>query len=172
MKRGALRAVVEPERLAPAPRAQPADAVAPMDADDDAKAEAKSIDAAATPATTPPATPPATAAAANPAAALTPGSPAAARRAALVGFEPGRSGKAPPPERRDEDRREGVVRWAHVVCAQCVPGVEVSSVPGPGARRPSFADSSGCPRLRFRPSAKCVAYPRARWCSAATRGAR
>ena len=57
MKRGALRAVVEPERLAPAPRAQPADAVAPMDADDDAKAEAKSIDAAATPATTPPATP-------------------------------------------------------------------------------------------------------------------
>ena len=63
VKRGALRAVVEPERLAPAPRAQPADAVAPMDADDDAKAEAKSIDAAATPPATPAATPAATAAA-------------------------------------------------------------------------------------------------------------
>ena len=152
VKRGALRAVVEPERLAPAPRAQPADAVAPMDADDDAKAEAKSIDAAATPPATPAATPAATAAA-NPAAALTPGSPAAARRAALVGFEPGRSGKAPPPERRDEDRREGVVRWAHVVCAQCVPGVEVSSVPGPGAAAPVIRGLERVPPSAF--SSEC-----------------
>ena len=81
------------------------------------------------------------------------------RRDALVGFaSPSRAknaGKAPPPgvegasrfrsseddsdprEARDDDddakpSSEKLVRWAHVVCAQCVPGVRIEEPRGAG----------------------------------------
>lgn len=90
---------------------------------------------------------------------ILPNSPAAVRRAALVGYDvhPGKDPHTvcPPvgaPVKKESD--EGAVRWAHVVCAQCVPGIDFASAPEPGVASAVVRGLDRVPRSAF--EADCI----------------
>ena len=90
---------------------------------------------------------------------ILPNSPAAVRRAALVGCDvhPGKDPHTvcPPvgaPVKKESD--EGAVRWAHVVCAQCVPGIDFASAPEPGVASAVVRGLDRVPRSAF--EADCI----------------
>ena len=90
---------------------------------------------------------------------ILPNSPAAVRRAAMVGYavHPGKDPHTvcPPvgaPVKSEND--EVAVRWAHVVCAQCVPGIDFASAPEAGVASAVVRGLDRVPRSAF--EADCI----------------
>jgi hypothetical protein len=112
--------------------------------------------------------------------ALPPCSPTAVRCAAVVGYGPGvpscsRRGGAWVDEAGEAGAGRGlglaeggereagggrrVIRWAHIVCAQCIPGVEMASSPELGVASAVVQGLEKIPRSAF--EADCIACRRA-----------